>query len=299
MKNYTASPPGDGFNHDTGVAAIIVTVAPRCNLLDMKVLDDRGEGTEEAVVLAIDDIISMREAESEFTPHVINLSLGSDDTGNPNTPLRAICREAIARGIFIFASAGNSGPAAGTIMSPACEKYVFAVGSIDPIATDSQIASFVISEFSSRGPTKENLVKPDGVFFGRDIMMASSASDSATVAKSGTSFSCPFASGACVLFLEGEKYWGGRQPPSWWFMVSPTQVPYPMTVEGLVDIFVPLISVKPTNQSGDKDNSYGWGLPYGPLLLKRLGLSTTASLMTPLLMIPVLGMMGMMVKAMD
>jgi serine protease AprX len=299
-KNYTSDPHTDAFDHETGVAAIIVTIVPLCNILDIKVMDSKGQGTDEQVVLAIDDLISMKEAESEYSPHVINLSLGTVDTGNPNDPLRAICREAISRGIFVFASAGNGG-ADISIMSPACEKYVFAVGSIDPIARDSRIVDFTISDFSSRGPTKEGLVKPDGVFFGRDIELASSASDTAVVAKSGTSFSAPFASGACVLFLEGEKYWGGMQPPSWWFMVSPTAVPYPMTPEGLIDVFMPLTSVKPAGAPRDKDNEYGWGLPYGPLILERLGLRPAAAVASITeVVVPVMGIgiVGMMMASM-
>lgn len=298
-KNYTADPHADAFDHETGVAAIVVAMVPLCNILDMKVLDRTGQGTDEQVILAIDDLISMKEAESEYAPDVINLSLGAVDTGDPNDPLRAICREAIEHGIFVFASAGNGAPDI-NVMSPASEQYVFAVGSIDPIAQDGRITSFIISDFSSRGPTREGLVKPDGVFFGRDVELASSAGDSDVVAKSGTSFSAPFASGACVLFLEGEKYWGGMQPPSWWFMVSPVEMPYPMTPEGLIDVFMPLTSIKPSGAPGGKDNEYGWGLPYGPLVLERLvGLRPAVAGVTEMV-IPIMGIgiMGMMMGAM-
>jgi len=298
QKNYTTGPHKDGLDHDTGVASIVLTVVPNCNILDMKVLDSKGYGTEEQVVLALDDLISMHEAQSEFSPHVINLSLGGPDTGNPDEPMRAICREAINRGIFVFASAGNGGPTSGTVTSPACEGYVFAVGSIDPILSDDRIVSFVASDFSSRGPTKENLVKPDSIFFGRDIVMASSASDTATVAKSGTSFSAPFASGAAVLFLEGEKYWGGQPPPAWWFMISPGVVPYPMTPEGLLDVFMPLVSVKPEGEPLGKDNSYGYGLPYGPLVLQYLGIRPAVDISTFLAGIMVVGMLGMIMVPM-
>lgn len=295
QKNYTNESPGDKFDHDTGVAAIIHAVAPKCSILDMKVLDSKGYGTEEQVVQAIDDLISMLEEQSQYFPHVINLSLGGPDTGNPNEPMRAICREAIKRGIFVLASAGNSGPTPLSITSPACERLVFAVGSIDPIVTNGEITSFTISDFSSRGPTIEGLVKPDGVFFGRDIEMASSVSDTATIAKSGTSFSTPFASGAVVLFLEGEKYWGGRQTPSWWFTISPTVPPYPMTPEGLIDGLMPLAGVKPAAEGiTAKDNSYGYGLPYGPTILQNLiGIRPAvdiSAIITPILSIAMLGM---------
>ncbi|GAJ00269.1 unnamed protein product, partial [marine sediment metagenome] len=128
-KNYTSDPMRDGFNHGTGVASIITTVAPLCNILNLKVLNDRGEGTEEELTLAIDDCLAMYDARKEITPLVINMSLGSPDDGNPNAPMRVACRAAIERGIWIGAAAGNDGPSPGTILSPACEEYVFATGS--------------------------------------------------------------------------------------------------------------------------------------------------------------------------
>lgn len=299
QKNYTSDPHSDGYDHDTGVASIIITVCPKCNILDMKVLDSKGQGTEEEVVLAVDDLISMREAGMELSPHVINLSLGTPDTGSPSSPLRAICREAVSAGIFVFASAGNSGPGQGTVMSPACERYVGAVGSVDPLISDSRIVSFVISDFSSRGPTKEGLIKPDAVFFGRDILMASSASDTATVAKSGTSFSTPFASGGIVMAIEAVNIYGGKPVPSWW----PSEVlfakgPPWLTPEDILDSYVPLVSVKPGESGAGKDNAYGWGMCYGPLIVHRLSVQevTTSSLIMPVML---MGMLGVMIKAMD
>ncbi|KKL22046.1 hypothetical protein LCGC14_2439350, partial [marine sediment metagenome] len=147
-KNYTTDPMRDSFNHGTGVASIITTIAPLCGVLNMKVLDDDGEGTEEAVVMAIDDCISLHAEQSEFTPSVINLSLGAPDTGDPDNILRVACREAISEGIWVYAAAGNYGPSPGTITSPACERYVAAIGSLS-------YEPFTISEFSSRGPTVE------------------------------------------------------------------------------------------------------------------------------------------------
>ena len=87
-KNYTSDPMRDGFDHGTGIASIVVTVAPRCNILNLKVLDDKGLGSEEDVVLAIDDCLGLYEERSEITPLIINLSLGSPDDGNPDNPLR-------------------------------------------------------------------------------------------------------------------------------------------------------------------------------------------------------------------
>ena len=62
----------------------------------------------------------------------------------------------------------------GTINCPACEQYVMAVGSAHYLPESN---TFVVSDFSSRGPTQEGLVKPDVVLFGEDIVVASSQSD--------------------------------------------------------------------------------------------------------------------------
>ncbi len=289
-KNYTADPMHDGFNHGTGVASIIATIAPLCGILDLKVLDDDGEGTEEDVVMAIDDCIALHAEQSEYTPSVINLSLGAPDTGDPNNILRVACREAISEGIWVFAAAGNYGPTSGTITSPACERYVTAIGSLS-------YEPFVISEFSSRGPTVEGLVKPDGVLFGEDIVLASSTGDTETVAKSGTSFSVAFVTSMVVIYFEGvSKSAVTRQT-----LISGYPLTlFPVTQEELHDKYLPLITVKPVGSPAGKDNAYGYGLPYGPLTAKALGLRTAGVLDISSMISAVLtiGVVGMMMKMM-
>lgn len=267
-KNFTTSPGGDQFNHETGVASIITAVAPKCGLLDLKVLDSRGEGTEEGVVLAIEECMDLQEQNSEYAPVAINLSLGGSDTGDPNNILRVSCREATRRRIWVIAAAGNAGPGAGSIMSPACEKYVFAIGSVKYLSDQK---SFVVSSFSSRGPTLEGIIKPDCVAFGEDIEMASSVSDTATIAKSGTSFSTPFNSGLAALYHEGVlKYTAVTWPerfPGW----VPEEEYLPLVApEQLIDVWLKTFTLKPEGAPHVKDNSYGEGLVFGPLVLQSV-----------------------------
>jgi len=288
-KNYTTSPSGDGFDHDTAVASIVHTIVPKTGLLDLKVIGNTGSGTDESVVEAIDDCISMRQQQHEYAPDVLNMSLGAVDDGNYYSPMRIICRDAVNAGIWLVASAGNQGPASMSIMMPACEKYVMAVGSCG-------LEPFDVSSFSSRGPTLEGLVKPDAVMFGEDIIMASSKGDTATAAKSGTSFSAPFASGACALFLNGERVWGDFSTASGMPEFIRRQVPYPMTQEGLIDIFLPQTGIKPSGASTSKDNDYGFGLPYAPLLFEKMTIATNIGTLVGGVMM--VGMMGMMMKTM-
>jgi serine protease AprX len=293
-KNYTSDPAGDGFDHGTGVASIALACAPKCNLLDFKVLDSKGEGSEEEVVLAIDDIISMHDTGEEFAPHLINLSLGSPDDGNPNNILRIACRAALERNIWVVAAAGNSGPAPGTIMCPACEKYVAAVGSAKYLPDQK---TFLVSDFSSRGPTLEGLIKPDMLFFGEDIDMASSASDTATIAKSGTSFAAPFISAIGILFFEGLQR--RAQPTQEIPGVYPELGVYYFTQAEMMDKYLAGISIKPQGVPAGKDNDYGCGLIFGPLVLQAIGVKPAIDLGTLLTGMVAVMMIGAVVKAMD
>ena len=292
-ENFTTEAMEDRFDHDTGVASIALALAPECGILNMKVIDHNGDGSEESVVLAIEKCIALHEEQSSLAPSVLNLSLGTHDDGNRNTPMRVACRTAIAVGIWVFASSGNSGPYGGTIMSPACERYVFAVGSIMYLPDES---SFIVSDFSSRGPTYEGVVKPDAVLFGEDLVMASSANNTATTYKSGTSFTAPFAAGMAVLFLEGVARRAetlvrlGQLESAMFYYVPASEV---------MDQHLSRICTKPADSSIVKSNVYGEGLPLGSLITQALqpveGGETLMGVMPLLVVIP---MMGMLMKTM-
>ncbi len=289
-KNLTSDSMQDGFDHGTGVASIAVAVAPRCSLLNIKVLDNRGEGSEEEVVMGIDEVLSLHDEGSEYAPWVINLSLGGHDDNNPYNPLRIACRAAIDRGIWVIAAAGNEGPGAETIMSPACERYVAAIGS-------AKYDPFMVSNFSSRGPTEEGLTKPDAVSFGEDIVVASSVSDTAIIAKSGTSFSVPFTSAMAVLYHEGVLKWHGVQFPG--------EVPpgiYPeitglISIQELIDVYLPGICVKPENAAAGKDYDYGYGLPFGPLVSQAIAQKPAVDIPGALTAVVAMSMLGMVIRS--
>ncbi len=153
-QNFTSDPMDDKFNHGTGIASALVATVPLSGILSMKVFDDEGYGSAESVVDAIEECITMHAHLPHLAPSVINLSIGAQDAGNPNDVLRVACRAAAERGIWVVAAAGNDGPEPNTIMTPACDELVIAVGSLNP-------STLGISDFSSRGPTEEGLVKPD------------------------------------------------------------------------------------------------------------------------------------------
>ncbi len=296
-KNFTSDAMDDAFDHETGICSMIVTLLPLAGVLNMKVLDSTGNGNEEQLVNAITECIRLRRENSPFAPSVINLSLGALDNGNPDSPMRVACRVALSEGIGVGAAAGNDGPNPGTTSSPACEQYVFAVGSAKFIPEQK---SFVISEFSSRGPTAEGLIKPDAVSLGEDVIVASSASDTATVAKSGTSYATPFMTALGILYRESvskrSTYMGGTFPGTLSYDVLPNAV----SQAELIDKYLPNISLKPLDVAKGKDNDYGYGLVFAPLLADMIttaeGTSMLLSSIVPfMVMFP---MMAMMTKVM-
>lgn len=257
--NFTESPGTDDvFGHGTQVAFVVAGgrhalgqdagVSPGARLMNIKVIGDDGVATEENVILGIDEVCDLAQQArtngllptGDMYPNVINLSLGGEDDGDLDNPLRVACRQAVeVYGLDVIAAAGNSGPKMTTVMLPACEPAVIAVGALETNVFD-------IWEKSSRGPTAEGETKPDFALWGTDIRMASSKADDEYVAKSGTSFSAPMLSGLTGLVWESGRRAYGEGWPFSWYLAREMALYY---------------CVKPSEAPLKKDNSYGYGLP--------------------------------------
>ena len=197
---------------------------------------------------------------------------------------------AIERGIWVMAAAGNLGPDPGTVMSPACEPYVVAVGS-------AKLEPFIVSSFSSRGPSEEGVIKPDAVMFGEDISMASSKSDTAVTAKSGTSFATPFAAGMALLYHEAILAYHGVQYPRGVPPGLDPEITELISVRDLIDVYLARICVKPQGSEFGKDAVYGYGLPFGPLISDSLRQSATVDLATPMSALLMVNLMTLLMGA--
>jgi hypothetical protein len=219
--------PDDFYGHGTHVAGAIggngarsdgtyIGVAPKVNLVDVKVIDDYGTGTTSDVVAGLQWIFENKDV---YDIRVVNLSLNSSVAESYNSsPLDAALEILWFNNIVAVVSAGNNG--SGSLYPPANDPFVIAVGSTDDMGT-ADIADDVLSSFSAYGMSADGFVKPDLVAPGRDIISLL-ASDDCNLAldhpahavggpygnyyfrMSGTSVASAVTAGAVALLLQDE-----------------------------------------------------------------------------------------------
>ena len=134
---------------------------------------------------------------------ILNLSLGTP-ANNPvkSDPMVRAVEEAMKAGIVVVVAAGNSGPDSKTILSPGNSPSAITVGAVDDRKAKAESA-YTIAPFSSRGPTKEGLRKPDVVAPGVSIKSLANGEGFKTL--SGTSMATPVVSGSLALLLSQNK----------------------------------------------------------------------------------------------
>ncbi len=107
--------------------------------------------------------------------------------------------EAARRGIIVCNAMANSGyEGLGSLWTPADADSIISCGAVDP---DGQIA-----DFSSRGPTYDNRIKPEMV--ARGVGTYSADDNGGYGYFSGTSLSTPLVAGSAALVLEAHPDWG-------------------------------------------------------------------------------------------
>ncbi|MGQ9721024.1 MAG: S8 family serine peptidase [Candidatus Jordarchaeum sp.] len=189
--------------HGTAVAGIIgasggpaMGVAPAVEFLNLKVLNETGEGYENWLYEAINEALSTGNA---TLPHpranIISMSLGSYP-GNSTDNSSITANDAWLSDVVVVAAAGNEGGYGYfSINSPGLAARIITVGAASGFNYGS------IASFSSRGPTDDNRSKPDMVAPGVDLITLSN-DGSSTRSFSGTSASTPVVSGAIALLLD-------------------------------------------------------------------------------------------------
>ncbi len=152
-----------------------VGIAPGANLINLKVLDTNGQGSDSAVITAINRAIQLQKT---YNIRVMNLSLGRPIFESYTLdPLCQAVEAAWKAGITVVVAAGNDGRddsfgnnGYGTITAPGNDPYVITVGAMKTEGTATR-ADDLIASYSSKGPTAvDHIVKPDIVAPGNQIV---------------------------------------------------------------------------------------------------------------------------------
>lgn len=203
-KNFTRSPNGtnDVHGHGTHCAGIVgmaangkgfIGVAPECELINAKVLDDHGGGELGWLPEAI------RWAVEEGKANVISMSIGAVDSTSVDQfypELRAMIRKVIAQGVIVIVAAGNEGPSERTVCYPGRYPEVICVSASD--------INMNIAGFSSRGPEVTVAAPGDNIW--------SCIPGQRYAEWDGTSMACPHVAGVAALYVAACQDVGS--PPS-------------------------------------------------------------------------------------
>lgn len=179
--------------HGTHVAGIIaasanntgiVGVAPEINLLILKVLDQRGHGSVESIINAIDYAIDWRGPNHEHV-NIISMSLGMSSS---NEALHNVIKKAIFNNIAVVVAAGNDGD--GNLFTdeysyPAKYEEVIAVGAFDDKKN--------VADFSNTNKEVD--------LYAPGLLVKSTYLNKSYLHMSGTSMAAPHVSGALALLI--------------------------------------------------------------------------------------------------
>jgi serine protease AprX len=232
--NPCATSANDHYGHGTHVAGLIggnslaypvdhrfygryMGVAPRANLVSVKVSDDDGNTTVLDVIYGIQFAVDHK---AELGIRVVNLSLSSTVAESYRTdPLDAAVEQAWFSGLVVVSAAGNeAGEQEGVMYAPANDPWGITVGALNDKGTwtrdDDSLASW-----SSRGLTQDGVRKPEVLAPGAGLVSTLAPGSDFTALcpdcvidgryfrAGGTSMSAAVVSGAAALLVESHPTW--------------------------------------------------------------------------------------------
>jgi len=207
----------------------IVGMAPFCQIVSMKVLDNQGQGDVARIIAALDAVQRINDNGRQMLIHGVNLSLGYEFDPRwfacGQSPICGEVNRLVRSGVVVVAAAGNTGygtlsakqrsTGAGfmlTINDPGNAEYAITVGSTHR----DKPHIFGVSYFSSKGPTGDGRAKPDLLAPGERILSCQSSATSPNaptncyVEDTGTSMAAPHVSGVIAAFLSIRREYIGR-----------------------------------------------------------------------------------------
>jgi serine protease AprX len=213
----------DAGGHGSHVAGIVAGtgslsggayagVAPGARIVSVKVTNDTGGASYSGIIQGLQWVVKNKAA---YNIRVANLSLGAPvQSPYAADPLNAAVEMAWFRGVVVVASAGNTGPGAGTISVPGNDPYVVTVGAVDDNQT-GVLSDDLGVDWSSQGPTLyDGFAKPDVAASGRRVVSLRSLGsfldqtlpdrvegDGKYFRLSGTSMSAPVVAGVAALMI--------------------------------------------------------------------------------------------------
>ena len=180
--------PGAAYGHGTGVAGVILQMAPSARILPIRALGPDGSGDVAWVVSAIDHALTEGA-------DIINLSLGTNVSVES---LRAVLDVAASEGVYVFASAGNDNVDGATF--PASLGRENSVLGSQLVGVSSVANDDLKSDFANYGVGLDMMAPGE--------LIHTLAPDGQRGVWTGTSFSTPMTAGAMALALgEPAKNW--------------------------------------------------------------------------------------------
>lgn len=174
-------------------------IAPRANVIMLKVLDEKGNGNTKK---ALDAVEWVRRERRNYNIRLLNISVGMLPNAG-KTEQRELL-EAVDRlwdeGVMVVAAAGNNGPGENTVTIPGISRKIVTVGSCDDETYEAGRRSLVRG-YSGKGPTECCIVKPEILAPGTNIKSCSLDGKGYQI-KSGTSMAAPVVTGTLALAFE-------------------------------------------------------------------------------------------------
>jgi subtilisin family serine protease len=194
-------------------------ICPTIRLYDFRVLDGAGQGSEFAIVMALQAIRHINDQAGRLVIAGVNLSLSvPHDVATHScgwTPVCIECDRLMRTGVVVVAAAGNTGFTGG-VRTTGADYHVVSIS--DPGNTDSILTvgsthrsdphRHGVSYFSSRGPTADGRLKPDVLAPGEDI--DGPVPGGGISAMHGTSQAAAHVSGAAAMLIARHRELLGR-----------------------------------------------------------------------------------------